>query len=60
MKKIYEKQFHKHWNPFRLITNEEYEMNLRTIIWAWVMMKGVKAPEKMTQKTAQIKKQCHK
>jgi hypothetical protein len=40
MKKIYMNQFNKYWNPLRLITNEEYELNVHTIIWFWILMRG--------------------
>ena len=51
MKKIYKKQFNKYWNPFRLITNEEYDMNLQTIIGSWIFMKRARETKKMKQKT---------
>jgi hypothetical protein len=60
MRKIYENRLTKYWNPFRVITDEEYEMNFRTIVWCGLLKKNVRVPEKMTQRTAQIKKQCHK
>ncbi len=51
MKKIYKKKFNKYWNPLRLITNEEYELNLNTIIWCWILMRGARGTKKMEQKT---------
>jgi hypothetical protein len=44
---IYKKKYNKYWNPFRLITNEEYELNLHAIIWFWILTRGARETKKM-------------